>query len=77
MTELSDHFAHQNLYENAGQTPASPANEPPNRPIDFQEVGEIENPQRGQILEVVDRLRHLGVNDVLSIPQVSVHFCTP
>ena len=73
MADLSNQFANQTLRENTEEAPASPSNNLQQTPIDFQEVKEIENQQRSQILDVVDKLRHLGINDVLSIPQVRLH----
>ena len=42
-------------------------------PIDLSQAGEIESPERARVLSVVDQLRDLGINDVFSLPQVSVN----
>ena len=46
------------------------SDEDPKAPIDLSELNGIDSPERARIFKLVDDLRDLGINGVLSLPQV-------
>ena len=46
------------------------------RPLELSGANELDNDDRVRVLAVVDKLRELGINEDVSLPQVSLYGIT-